>query len=206
VAHLERWAKKWQNAFLMRVHSILLAGLVAGALCDSYAALEFSAYLTAHDQVQVLLTDLDTGSRSRWLTIGDSFRGHVLVTFEKDQEAITLDQAGRSIVLRLKDSRVIGSEEVSTRAEIKVMISDDGAFILDGKTLNQLALIEHFEELSRTGKQIALTIRAPAKSTNQNAESTRKILNSFAVSGAKGSVSILTADGQLRVIRPKPTN
>jgi hypothetical protein len=189
----------------MRPHGILIAGLIAGTFCDSYAALEFSAYITAGDQVQVLLTDLDTGIKSRWLTIGDSFRGHVLLTFEKNQDAIVLDQAGRSIVLRLKDSRAIRSEGLSTQEEIKVVISDEGAFILDGKALNQLALIEHFEGLARNGKQVALTIRSPSKSTNQNAESTRKVLNSFAVSGAKGSVSILGMDGQLRVVRQGQT-
>ena len=146
----------------MRMRSIFLAALVAGSLEDSYAALEFSAYLTSNGEIQFLLTDLDTGTKSRWLTIGDSFRGHVLVTFEKKRDALILDQGGMSIEVRLKGSRAIHSSGGgSTKAEISVMISDEGAFVLDGKALNQLALIEHFEKLALAGQSIALTILTP---------------------------------------------
>jgi hypothetical protein len=177
----------------MRIRSLLLAALVTGST-DSRAALEFSAYLSSENRIQFLLTDLDTGAKSRWLTIGDSFLGHTLIIFEQKREALTLEQAGQTIELRIKDPRIIGNSGiVPTKAEIRVVISNEGAFVLDGRAINQLALIEHFEEFARSGKQVSLTIQAPLQSNNRNSESTRKVWNSFAVSGAKGSVAVVKA-------------
>jgi hypothetical protein len=175
----------------MRARGLLLAALIVGSH-DSRAALEFSAYLTTDSRIQFLITDLETGTRSHWLTMGDSFLGHTLIAFERERETLTLEQAGKSIVLRIKDSRIVDAgEDVSMKTEVKVAISNEGAFLLDGKTLNQLALIEHFEELVRRGKHVSLTIQAPLHTNNKNGESTRKVWNSFAVSGAKGSVSVV---------------
>ena len=160
-----------------------------GSITDSRAALEFSAYFTSNSGSQFLLTDLDTGSKSGWLAVGDSFHGHVLVKFEADRGTLTLDHAGTSALIRLKDSRTVdGGVETSTNAEIKIIVSNEGVVLLDGKSINQLALLEYFEELVRSGKQIALALQAPPNATQKSAESTRKVLNAFKVSGAKGSI------------------
>jgi hypothetical protein len=176
----------------MRTRSLIFAALVMTSFDVSGAALEFSAYLISSNGSQFLLMDLDTGAKSRWLAVGDSFLGHVITKFQPDGETLTLDQAGQSIVLPLKHSRTRdGSAEASTKAEINVIVSNEGSFFVAGKALNQLELLERFEALVRSGRQISLTVQAPPTSTVNNAESTRKVMNTFRAAGAKGSIVLL---------------
>lgn len=182
----------------MRIRSVFLAVLIAGTIGFARASLEFSGYLISNSGKQFYLTDLDTGSKSPWLAIGDSFLGHVVVKFDEAEETLTLDQKGKPVVLRLKFSHVTdGRGETSAKLMIRVIVSEEGAFLLEGKSVDQLGLLSYFEELVRSGRPISLTILAPPRSTLKNAEATRKVSNTFSASGAKGSISIE---------RAKPTN
>ena len=77
-----------------------------------------------------------------------------------------------------------------------MIITLEGAFVIDGKVLNQLQLIEHFETLVQNDENISLLIHAPdpAAMSGKAVESVRKAKNAFRVAGAKNGVITLVQD------------
>ena len=177
----------------MKWLSLLLVSLATTLV--SSAALEFSAYFTSKDGGQFVVTDLDTGSKSSWLKISDSFQGHVITHFDIDREMLTLQRQGTVLQLPLKVSRIkSGGSDDSAKAEIKVVVTGKGTFSIDGKSGNLLDVLSHFEEVARIGKRVSVTLHAPLNSVPQSVESVRQVKGVFAVSGAKGSINLLNSD------------
>jgi hypothetical protein len=87
---------------LLFVSLLFSAALVSGVR----AALEFSGYLQANDGLRFVVMDLETQEVSRWLKLGDEFRGHKLTRFDPKDEILTLDHAGAVRRLALKTSRI----------------------------------------------------------------------------------------------------
>jgi len=89
------------------------------ALCTTgicRATIEFSAYIQNAKESKFVITDTEEKTSSGWIAIGQSFKGHTLVSFDPKKEVLSVKKGDVTLELRLKDSRVkeggAGSPEV----------------------------------------------------------------------------------------------
>jgi hypothetical protein len=96
VAHLERWAKIMKTCF-----TILL--FFAASL---RAEIEFSGFFTTSKDAFFSVTDTETQRSSGWLKIGQSFGSYTVLSFDREQDVITLKQGERPLKIPLRASKI----------------------------------------------------------------------------------------------------
>lgn len=139
------------------MHRLLIAALILWFAPTSHAALEFTGYMRLKDEVRFVVTDLDSGTTSGFLTIGSVFEGHKVTAFDERSEVLVLDLNGQSIRLPLKDAHVRdGSTAPPEKIELQLKISSDGALTIDDRAVD----LDTFDALLRkhaaTGAPLAL--------------------------------------------------
>ncbi len=70
------------------------------------AEIEFSGFFTTSKEAFFVLTDKETHRSSGWLKIGQSFGSYTLLTFDGEQDVITLRQGERLLKIPLRASKV----------------------------------------------------------------------------------------------------
>ena len=81
----------------------ITAFLLLLAVCaEGRAALQFEGFLSDSGSVRFVLSNSESGRRSPWLSIGDSFEGHKVVSFDAKSEVLTLQTARETLRLFLK--------------------------------------------------------------------------------------------------------
>ena len=70
------------------------------------AEIEFSAFFITSKAALFSLTDTAAQRSSGWLKIGQSFGSYTLLSFEREQDIITLKQGERLLKIRLRTSKV----------------------------------------------------------------------------------------------------
>jgi hypothetical protein len=82
---------------------ILLALLGPVAL---QAEIQFAGFFTTPSRALYSLVDTTDGVSSGWLKVGDTFRGHTVVSFDGSQEILTLKHRDQPVELRLRAAKV----------------------------------------------------------------------------------------------------
>ena len=179
----------------MKLRSLFVAVVALVVISMSRAAIEFTGYIASKDGAQFVLTDLESGAKSRWLMIGDAFLGHVLARFDPDRETLVLERGGAFTPLRLKDSRVQdGKPTAPPRTEVKVLISREGSFTLGDKPADLAAIESYFRAAAENGRHLSLAIHEPPEPTYATHQYTKKVMAALAASGAKKwSIKIVNA-------------
>jgi hypothetical protein len=70
------------------------------------AELEFSGFSISPTFQLFIVRDTEADKTSGWLTMGQSFRGYTLKSFDKNREVITVQHDGRDLEIRLKESKI----------------------------------------------------------------------------------------------------
>jgi hypothetical protein len=70
------------------------------------AEIEFSGFFTTSKEALFSLLDTETQRSSGWLKIGQSFGGHTVVSFDPEQDVLTLKQGERLLKIPLRPSKV----------------------------------------------------------------------------------------------------
>ena len=70
------------------------------------AEIEFSGFFTTSKEALFCLTDTKAQRSSGWLKIGQSFGSYTLLSFDREQDAITLRQGERLLKVPLRTSKV----------------------------------------------------------------------------------------------------
>lgn len=83
----------------------LLAALLIGT-ASLRAEMQFSGFFVTSQDARYSLTDTTDGRSSGWLRVGQSFRDHRIVSFDAEQEVITLEHAGQALDLPLRTARI----------------------------------------------------------------------------------------------------
>jgi hypothetical protein len=189
---------------IMKLRILSYAVIAFGLTCAARAAIEFTGYLSSKEGTRFILTDLDTGSKSEWLVIGDKFLGRVVAKFDPAAETLFLEQAGATVRLQLKDSRVKdGKAGTAPKLDAKVQISAEGGFSIDNTPADLAAVEAYFRAASESGKHISLAIHEPPSPTHITHEYTKQVMAALTASGAKKwSIKIVSASSHARTDAP----
>jgi hypothetical protein len=76
------------------------------------AEVEFSGFFITSDTALYSLTDMPTGASSGWLKVGQTFRGHTIVSFDKDTDTLNVRQGDHVTRLRLRASKVTDGRSI----------------------------------------------------------------------------------------------
>jgi len=88
---------------------LAIIALICGSTAIG-APFEFSGYISTGDKAKMMIMDLADQKSSRWLSIGDSFRGYTLITYDASQEILTLKRESEVLQLRLKDAKIAAAK------------------------------------------------------------------------------------------------
>lgn len=70
------------------------------------AEIEFSGFFATSKEAFFSLTDTDSKRSSGWLTIGQVFEGHAVVSFDHEREIITLKKGEHMLVIPIRSAKV----------------------------------------------------------------------------------------------------
>jgi len=70
------------------------------------AEIEFSGFFITSKEALFSLSDTETQRSSGWLKIGQSFGTYTLLSFDREQDVITLKQGERLLKIPLRESKV----------------------------------------------------------------------------------------------------
>jgi hypothetical protein len=89
------------------MNRLWLAAFAFALPVGSFAQLEFTAYLHGGGKDYFLLTDLEGGAKSDWLTLGRAFRGRTLLEYDAARSALIVAHAEsrETLVLRQAATR-----------------------------------------------------------------------------------------------------
>lgn len=68
--------------------------------------LEFSAFAIFPKSQLFVLRDKELDQTSGWITIGQSFLGHTLKSFDQKREVVTVQKDGRDLEIQLRESKI----------------------------------------------------------------------------------------------------
>jgi hypothetical protein len=151
---------------------------------SGYAALEFSGYIQSSEGTLFVLTDLDTGAASRFLKIGAEFEGCHLMSFDAKNDILTLNRAGTTLRLPLKDSHIRDAKiEPGQKMEVHVLLSPEGNFTIDGQPTTVEALSDRLRQLGSIGGRVELSVHYELPADSRGLEAVRKLTGAFAEVG-----------------------
>lgn len=70
------------------------------------AELEFSGFSITPTFQLFVVRDTENNQTSGWLSLGNTFRGYTLKSFDKTREIMTVQKDGRDLEIRLKESKI----------------------------------------------------------------------------------------------------
>lgn len=146
---------------------IFLAVMIS-QLVPANAALEFSGYMIVGSDLSFVVTETESQNSSDWLKLGDTFRQHKLLNFDKTSEVLTVEVSGTSLRLHLKSSRVKDAKgDSAIKAEIYISRRPDGSFAVDGRTTSEEELRTHFRRMALSGVPVEVFIIQEPAEPNQ---------------------------------------
>lgn len=161
-----------------------LISVVALAATRLEAALEFSGYLSSANESRVVITDLETGKSSSWLTPGQSFQGYKIIGVANN--VLTLEYERKRLELPLKTDRVKhGKSPTLPRTPVAVAIGPDGSLSHEGKPVSPEAFDRILRDLAKTGMSLALAVHEPPQPNQTSHQAVQRVMRSLRDSGAR---------------------
>lgn len=143
---------------------------------EAEAALEFSGYLKSEKEIRFVVTDLENGKKSQWLTLGDTFQGFTVSDFDQRAEVLSLKSGSGIVRLTLK---LAGTSDGKPGGSFlfKFGIIEGGKLTLNGRPVTFDELDFMIQNLPKRGiSQITLSFprTTPANSFRTVMESVKK--------------------------------
>ena len=103
-------------------------------------------------EIRFVLIDEKAGI-SEIVKLGDSFQGHVLLSFNAEADILSVQESGSGLVthLPLKGSAVKDAHWTQNGTVLTILVQPDGLITRDGHQLDAAALAAHFRQAAVDG-------------------------------------------------------
>lgn len=169
------------------ISTLILSLALAAALA---AEIEFTGVFYLGDKGHFSLVESDTGTKSRWLQIGNTFQGYRVESYDRDKGVLEIAASAQRLFLSLRPSviqeakvTIQGKLQVAAEREIEIknavlVLGEESRFPIDDKTWVRVRVVKadggnfryeiHFEEKDEDDQVVLLSAPTVIAAPNQS--------------------------------------